>query len=79
MRAKPWMVEQNHQLDHRKIPDMRNREPAIDGDEQDWTSPNRLTHKYTHRPGVGRFVKRKMNRRSRRRASLEIRRDLTEQ
>ena len=52
------------------------RERAIDGDEQDWVCKGwRRVLCYTHRPGAGRCVKRKMARRSRRKAKLAVRAD----
>lgn len=55
------------------------KEPAIDGDEHDWTTKWRKLLKYCERPGVGKRVKRKMNRRARRKARAEIQKHLDEE
>ncbi len=50
-----------------------NREPAIDGDEHDWTTCWRGVLKvFKNNTGLGRKVKRAMAKRSRRRAKREI-------
>jgi hypothetical protein len=49
---------------------MNKREPAINGDEQDWTSRwRRVLCVFANNTGLGKKVKRKMNKRERRRAN----------
>lgn len=48
----------------------RDRVPAINGWEQDWTS---LWHRMLHfRPGTGKYIKRSMNKRARRAARRDV-------
>lgn len=52
------------------------KEPAINGDEQDWTSKwRRLLGIFSNTTGLGKRVKRAMNKRARRRAKQEIKND----
>lgn len=51
----------------------REREPAISGDEQDWVSGWRHVLKvFDNWTGLGKQVKRKMNKRARRRTKREL-------
>jgi hypothetical protein len=51
------------------------KEPAINGNEQDWISRRwrRLLCVFSNHTGLGKAVKRAINRRARRRARREIR------
>ncbi len=51
------------------------KEPAKSGDEHDWTTGwRRLLKVFSNRTGLGRRVKRAMNKRTRKRVKLEIER-----
>lgn len=53
------------------------KEPAVNGDEQDWVShrARRLLCVFSNWTGLGKKVKRAMNKRARRRAKVEVRDD----
>ena len=53
------------------------KEPAESGDELDWVTKWRHILKYMGKPGVGKRIKRQMNRRARRRAKKESERLVT--
>lgn len=59
-------------------PEMR-KEPAKNGNEMDWTSGWRWVLKvYDNWTGLGKQVKRAMNKRARRRAKMDVRKQVEE-